>query len=43
VVRRDSGIETISDLVGKRIALPPKGSGELESFWLRWPHLRRGA
>ena len=38
VVRRDSGIETISDLVGKRIALPPKGSGEFESFWLLAEH-----
>lgn len=38
VVRRDSGIETIGDLVGKRIALPPQGSGEYESFWLLAEH-----
>jgi len=33
VVRRDSGIDTMGDLVGKRIALPPQKSGEYESFW----------
>lgn len=33
VVRRDSGIDTISDLIGKRIALPTKQSGEYEAFW----------
>lgn len=33
VVRGDSGIETISDLIGKRIALPPMQSGEYEAFW----------
>lgn len=33
VVRGDSGIETISDLIGKRIALPPAQSGEYEAFW----------
>jgi len=33
VVRGDSGIETISDLIGKRIALPPVQSGEYEAFW----------
>ena len=33
VVRGDSGIRTISDLIGKRIALPPEQSGEYEAFW----------
>ncbi len=33
VVRGDSGIETISDLIGRRIALPPERSGEYEAFW----------
>lgn len=33
VVRGDSGISTISDLIGKRIALPPEQSGEYEAFW----------
>lgn len=33
VVRGDSGIDTISDLIGKRIALPPEQSGEYEAFW----------
>lgn len=33
VVRGDSGIATISDLIGKRIALPPMQSGEYEAFW----------
>lgn len=33
VVRGDSGINSISDLIGKRIALPPEQSGEYEAFW----------
>jgi TRAP transporter TAXI family solute receptor len=33
VVRGDSGINEISDLIGKRIALPPEQSGEYEAFW----------
>jgi len=37
-VKRDSGIETIGDLVGKRIALPPEKSGEYESFWFLAKH-----
>jgi TRAP transporter TAXI family solute receptor len=37
-VRRDGGIETIGDLVGKRIALPPEKSGEYESFWFLAKH-----
>ncbi|MGB2933214.1 MAG: TAXI family TRAP transporter solute-binding subunit [Methyloceanibacter sp.] len=38
VVRRDSGIDAIGDLVGKRIALPPRKSGEYESFWFLAKH-----
>jgi len=38
VVRRDSGIDAIGDLVGKRIALPPERSGEYESFWFLAKH-----
>ncbi len=38
VVRRNSGIDTIGDLVGKRIALPPQKSGEYESFWFLAHH-----
>jgi TRAP transporter TAXI family solute receptor len=38
VVRRDSGIEAIGDLEGKRIALPPQKSGEYESFWFLANH-----
>ncbi|MEJ2517911.1 MAG: TAXI family TRAP transporter solute-binding subunit [Methyloceanibacter sp.] len=33
VVRNESGIDSISDLIGKRIALPPEQSGEYEAFW----------
>jgi len=29
----DSGIENIGDLVGRRVAVPPFGSGDLKSFW----------
>jgi TRAP transporter TAXI family solute receptor len=32
VVRGDSGIRDISDLIGKRIALPPEGSSEYNAF-----------
>jgi TRAP transporter TAXI family solute receptor len=38
VVRPDSGIDSIGDLVGKRIALPPERSGEYESFWFLAKH-----
>ena len=38
VVRRNSGIDTIGDLVGKRIALPPQKSGEYELFWFLAHH-----
>ncbi len=38
VVRRDSGISRIKDLIGKRIALPPEKSSEYESFWFVAAH-----
>ena len=38
VVRPDSGIDTIGDLAGKRIALPPERSGEFKSFWFLAKH-----
>jgi TRAP transporter TAXI family solute receptor len=38
VVRPDSGIDSIGDLAGKRIALPPERSGEFESFWFLAKH-----
>jgi TRAP transporter TAXI family solute receptor len=38
VARGDSGIASISDLVGKRIALPPEKSGEYEAFWFLANH-----
>ena len=38
VVRPESGIESIGDLSGKRIALPPEKSGEYESFWVLAKH-----
>jgi TRAP transporter TAXI family solute receptor len=42
LVRRDSGIDSIDDLVGKRIALPPERSGEYESFWFLAKHYALG-
>ena len=38
VVRRDSGIKRIADLIGKRIALPPEKSSEYKSFWFVAAH-----
>lgn len=38
VVRRDSGISRIQDLIGKRIALPSEKSGAYESFWFVATH-----
>lgn len=38
VVRNDSGIQSIADLVGKRIALPPEKSAGYESFWFVAEH-----
>ncbi len=33
VVTEKSGIADVSDLRGKRIALPPQGGGQYKSFW----------
>ncbi|MGI9384160.1 MAG: TAXI family TRAP transporter solute-binding subunit [Methyloligellaceae bacterium] len=38
VVRRDSGIKHIADLIGRRIALPPEKSSAHESFWFVASH-----
>jgi len=38
IVRRDAGISSISDLRGKRVALPSKGSAEYTSFWFLADH-----
>jgi TRAP transporter TAXI family solute receptor len=38
IVREDSGIERVADLVGKRIALPPQGGGQFSTFWFLAEH-----
>ncbi len=38
IVRPGSGIRTIGDLSGKRLALPPEDSGEFKSFWTLAAH-----
>jgi TRAP transporter TAXI family solute receptor len=38
IVREDSGIERVADLVGKRIALPPQGGGQFSTFWFMAEH-----
>lgn len=38
IVREDSGIDRLADLVGKRVALPPHGSGQYRSFWFLAEH-----
>ncbi|MEJ2371101.1 MAG: TAXI family TRAP transporter solute-binding subunit [Gemmatimonadales bacterium] len=38
IVREDSGIRTVADLVGKRIALPPEDGGQYEAFWFLAEH-----
>ena len=38
LVRDDSGIETLKDLEGKRIALPPVTSGQYRAFWFLANH-----
>lgn len=38
VAREGAGIKTVSDLRGKRIALPPKGGGQIKSFWFLAEH-----
>jgi TRAP transporter TAXI family solute receptor len=43
VVREDSGIRQVADLVGKSIALPPQGGGQYSSFWFLAEHYDLGA
>ena len=38
IVREDSGIRAVADLVGKRIALPPQAGGQYEIFWFLAEH-----
>ena len=38
VVRTDSGIETLKDLEGKTVALPPITSGQYRAFWFLANH-----
>jgi uncharacterized protein len=38
IVGQNSGIESIGDLKGKRVALMPKGSGSYNLFWSISPH-----
>ena len=38
IVREDSEIRRVADLVGKRIALPPMNGGQAQSFWLLAAH-----
>lgn len=38
VVTTQSGIDSIADLVGQRVAIPPEGSGQNSSFWFLLEH-----
>lgn len=38
IVRQDSGIHSVRDLKGKRVALPSKGGGQWRSFWFLADH-----
>ncbi len=40
IVTDKSGIKQVADLKGKRIALPPQGGGQYQSFWLLAQHYR---
>ncbi len=40
IVTDKSGIQQVADLKGKRIALPPQGGGQYQSFWLLAQHYR---
>jgi uncharacterized protein len=42
IVRQDSGIRSIADLRGKRVALMPKGSGSFQLFWAIGRHYNLG-
>ncbi len=38
IARSDAGISKVSDLIGKRIAIPPFGTDEFRSFWIVGDH-----
>ncbi|MEM7424651.1 MAG: TAXI family TRAP transporter solute-binding subunit [Pseudomonadota bacterium] len=38
IVRPESGIRSLGDLAGKRLALPPEESGEFKAFWFLAGH-----
>lgn len=38
LVRESSGIRSVSDLAGHRIAIPPEGGGQFRSFWFLAAH-----
>lgn len=38
LVREDSGIRSVSDLAGRRVAVPPEGGGQFRSFWFLAEH-----
>ncbi len=38
IAREDSRIETVADLAGHKIALPPPGAGQYDSFWFLADH-----
>jgi uncharacterized protein len=40
IVSEKSGIQQVADIKGKRIALPPQGGGQYQSFWLLVQHYR---
>ncbi|MEE9310317.1 MAG: TAXI family TRAP transporter solute-binding subunit [Cocleimonas sp.] len=42
IVRKDSGINKISDLRGKSLALPSTSSGQYKSFWFLMSHYQYG-
>ena len=38
VVRDESGIESVADLRGRKIALPPRGGGQYDTYWFLAEH-----
>ncbi len=38
VARDGSGVERVADLRGRKVAVPPRGSGQHESFWFLMSH-----